>query len=153
MDKELEIKRQFLDEAQDYLNDLDAAFMGIADRKVDASRINAALRAAHSIKGGAGMMGFMTLSELAHRIEDSLKALKIQPDHTVIDNALESTALNAVKAMREVGDRSRMALMTATTGATLVTIDPQWLEQSVFPLFSELRDRLEIRWMRMLTRC
>ena len=142
MDKELEIKRQFLDEAQDYLNDLDAAFMGIADRKVDASRINAALRAAHSIKGGAGMMGFMTLSELAHRIEDSLKALKIQPDRSVIDNALESTALNAVKAMREVGDRSRMALMTATTGATLVTIDPQWLEQSVFPLFSELRDRL-----------
>lgn len=142
MDKELEIKRQFLDEAQDYLNDLDAAFMGIADRKVDASRINAALRAAHSIKGGAGMMGFMTLSELAHRIEDSLKVLKVQPDRTVIDNALESTALNAVKAMREVGDRSRMALMTATTGATLVTIDPQWLEKSVFPLFSELRDRL-----------
>ena len=142
MDKELEIKRQFLDEAQDYLNDLDAAFMGIADRKVDASRINAALRAAHSIKGGAGMMGFMTLSELAHRIEDSLKVLKVQPDRTVIDNALESTALNAVKAMREVGDRSRMALMTATSGATPVTIDPQWLEKSVFPLFSELRDRL-----------
>ena len=142
MDKELEIKRQFLDEAQDYLNDLDAAFMGIADRKIDASRINAALRAAHSIKGGAGMMGFMTLSELAHRIEDSLKVLKVQPDRTVIDNALESTALNAVKAMREVGDRTRMALMTATSGAMLVTIDPQWLEQSVFPLFSELRDRL-----------
>lgn len=142
MDKELEIKRQFLDEAQDYLNDLDAAFMGIADRKVDAARINAALRAAHSIKGGAGMMGFMTLSELAHRIEDSLKVLKVQPDRTVIDNALEGTALNAVKAMREVADRSRMALMTATTGATLVTIDPQWLEKSVFPLFSELRDRL-----------
>ena len=142
MDKELEIKRQFLDEAQDYLNDLDAAFMGIADRKVDASRINAALRAAHSIKGGAGMMGFMTLSELAHRIEDSLKVLKVQPDRSVIDNALESTALNAVKAMREVGDRSRLALMTATTGATQVTIDPQWLETSVFPVFSELRDRL-----------
>ena len=142
MDKELEIKRQFLDEAQDYLNDLDAAFMGIADRKVDASRINAALRAAHSIKGGAGMMGFDALSELAHRIEDSLKVLKVQPDRTVIDNDLERTALNAVKAMREVGDRSRMALMTATTGATLVTIDPQWLERSVFPWFSELRDRL-----------
>ena len=88
------------------------------------------------------MMGFGTLSELAHRIEDSLKVLKVQPDRTVIDNALESTALNAVKAMREVGDRSRMALMTATTGAMLVTIDPQWLERSVFPWFSELRDRL-----------
>ncbi len=138
MDKELEIKRQFLDEAQDYLSELDGAFMGIADRNVDQQRVNAALRAAHSIKGGAGMMGFTTLSDLAHRIEDSLKVLKMQPSPTVLDNALESMALNAVKAMREVSDRSRTALLTSTT----VTLDPQWLEQSIFPSFNQLRDRL-----------
>jgi two-component system, chemotaxis family, sensor histidine kinase and response regulator PixL len=81
MDKELEIKRQFLDEAQEYLDDLDTAFLGMADQKIDPSKINAALRAAHSIKGGAGMMQFTVLSDLAHRIEDSLKVLKIQRDN------------------------------------------------------------------------
>ncbi len=138
MDKELEIKRQFLDEAQVYLSELDVAFIGVSDRNVDQNRINAALRAAHSIKGGAGMMGFTTLSDLAHRIEDALKVLKVQPDRTVLDNALETTALNAVKAMREVGERSRTALLTSST----VNLDPQWLEQSVFPYFNQLRDRL-----------
>jgi len=34
------------------------------------------LRAAHSIKGGAAMMGFQTLSHLAHRFEDFFKVLK-----------------------------------------------------------------------------
>jgi len=32
--------------------------------------MDAVLRAAHSIKGGAAMMGFQTLSHLAHRFED-----------------------------------------------------------------------------------
>ncbi|PSO90068.1 MAG: hypothetical protein BRC43_03305 [Cyanobacteria bacterium QS_3_48_167] len=34
------------------------------------------MRAAHSIKGGAVMMGFQTLTHLAHRLEDSFKVLK-----------------------------------------------------------------------------
>jgi len=35
--------------------------------------MDAVLRAAHSIKGGAAMMGFQTLSHLAHRFEDFSK--------------------------------------------------------------------------------
>jgi chemotaxis family two-component system sensor histidine kinase/response regulator PixL len=67
MSKELEIRRQFLDEAQEYLEALDTAVIGLSDGRVDLQRLNSALRAAHSIKGGAGMMGFHLLSQSAHR--------------------------------------------------------------------------------------
>ncbi|PSO80643.1 MAG: hypothetical protein BRC41_16965 [Cyanobacteria bacterium QH_9_48_43] len=54
------------------------------------------LRAAHSIKGGAAMMGFQTLTHLAHRLEDRQGA----------------------------------------------TVEEQWLEAEVNPLFEQLHDRL-----------
>ncbi len=139
MDKELEIKRQFLDEAQEYLDDLDTAFLGMADQKVDASKINAALRAAHSIKGGAGMMQFTVLSDLAHRIEDSLKVLKIQRDQP-LDGSLETLALNAVNSMRQVVNRDRLSLLQSSSES----MDSPWLKDSVLPLFDQLRDRLGV---------
>ena len=64
-DRELEIRLQFLDEAQEYLVTLESAVMGLSNSGIDIDRINAALRAAHSIKGGAGMMGFDLLSQLS----------------------------------------------------------------------------------------
>ncbi len=139
MDKELEIKRQFLDEAQEYLDDLDTAFLGMADQKVDAGKINAALRAAHSIKGGAGMMQFTVLSDLAHRIEDSLKVLKNQRDKP-LDGSLETLALNAVNSMRQVVNRDRLSLLQSSSES----MDSPWLKDSVMPLFDQLRDRLGV---------
>jgi Chemotaxis protein histidine kinase and related kinases len=70
--KELEIQLQFLEEAQEYLRTLESQLLGLA-QAIDAEKVNEALRAAHSIKGGAGLMGFDTLSNLAHRLEDGLK--------------------------------------------------------------------------------
>jgi len=40
---------------------------------INDNQMDAVLRAAHSIKGGAAMMGFQTLSHLAHRFEDFSK--------------------------------------------------------------------------------
>ncbi|MGB7488063.1 MAG: Hpt domain-containing protein, partial [Phormidesmis sp.] len=55
-DKEREIRLQFLDEAEEYLDTLEGAVLGIAQRGVDNAEMNVALRAAHSIKGGAALM-------------------------------------------------------------------------------------------------
>jgi chemotaxis family two-component system sensor histidine kinase/response regulator PixL len=38
-DKELEIRRQFLDEAQEYLDALDGAILGLADRQIDIQKL------------------------------------------------------------------------------------------------------------------
>ena len=130
-DKELEIRRQFLDEAQEYLDALDAALMGLADNRVDTQKINAALRAIHSIKGGAGMMGFIVLSDLAHRLEDSFKVLKVEKA-IAVDFQLETRLLTAVDVLRRVIECDRHD----------AAIDPNWLSNEVDPLFEQLHEQL-----------
>ncbi|MCU0565367.1 MAG: hybrid sensor histidine kinase/response regulator [Oculatellaceae cyanobacterium Prado106] len=131
-DKELEIRLQFLDEAQEYLGTLEAAVMGLSNAGVDLDRINAALRAAHSIKGGAGLMGYDTLSQLAHRLEDSFKVLKVQRNTIAITPDLEALLLSAVDCMNQViiCDRQNQP------------IDPDWLGDQAAPIFEDLYERL-----------
>ncbi|OUC16380.1 MAG: hypothetical protein B0A82_02370 [Alkalinema sp. CACIAM 70d] len=141
MDKELEIKRQFLDEAQAYLDTLDAAILGIADQRVDLAKVNAALRAAHSIKGGAGMMGFDPLSNLAHQLEDGLKALKLQRADLVMDASLENQFFQAIDYLRQVIERHRSQPPTPQQPDPLL-IDQAWLDREVLPAFAALCDRV-----------
>lgn len=129
--KELEIRRQFLDEAQEYLQSLDEALMGLAGNRVDIQKLNAALRAAHSIKGGAGMMGFQVLSNLAHRLEDSFKVLKVDKA-IVVTSYLENLLLSAVDCLHRVIESDRHN----------TPIDPDWLSTEVDPLFERLHQQL-----------
>ena len=129
--KELEIRRQFLDEAQEYLQSLDEALMGLAGNRVDIQKLNAALRAAHSIKGGAGMMGFQVLSNLAHRLEDSFKVLKVDKA-IVVTSYLENLLLSAVDCLHRVIESDRHN----------TPIDPDWLSTEVDSLFERLHQQL-----------
>ncbi len=132
-DKELEIQMQFLEEARDYLNVLEAVLLEIdTNHRIDLDRINAALRAAHSIKGGAGMMGFRTLSDLSHRLEDSFKVLKTWKNSRNIDRELPSLLLSGVDWLRQI-------LESLSQGNE---IEEQWLSSFCYPVFDELRDRL-----------
>ena len=130
-DKEKEIRLQFLDEAKEYLDTLESAMLGIAQRGVDSHEINGALRAAHSIKGGAALMGYALTSELAHRLEDSLKVLKINRSEGVTAD-VESQMLSGVDAIRQVVERDR----------TATPLDDRWVNSSVLPIFDGLYDRL-----------
>jgi two-component system, chemotaxis family, sensor histidine kinase and response regulator PixL len=138
-DRELEIQRQFLDEAQEYLSTLEDALLGLANSRVDVSKINAALRAAHSIKGGAAMMGFHTLSDLAHRLEDSFKVLKTQKQSVKIDADLENLLLSGVDCLRYVIRCDREAYLKGKPGQS---ISNQWLQTQAMPIFEQLHDRL-----------
>jgi chemosensory pili system protein ChpA (sensor histidine kinase/response regulator) len=131
-DKEREIRLQFLDEAQEYLGSIESALLGVSSRGVDVQAINAALRAAHSIKGGAGMMGFQTLSELAHRTEDSFKVLKTQKGSLEIDAELEQLLLGAVDCLGHIIECDRQGFEP----------DPTWLEGQIEAVFDQLHDRL-----------
>ncbi|WP_414541989.1 response regulator [Nostoc sp. CCY0012] len=132
-DKELEIQMQFLEEATDYLNTLEAVLLEINTiHRIDLDRINAALRAAHSIKGGAGMMGFRALSDLAHRLEDSFKVLKTRKNSLEIDTNLQTLLLSGVDWLRQIVDLLSQGNV----------IEDQWLTTFCYPVFDELRDRL-----------
>ncbi|WP_017652764.1 hybrid sensor histidine kinase/response regulator [Fortiea contorta] len=132
-DKELEIQMQFLEEATDYLNTLEGVLLEInASNRIDLDRINGALRAAHSIKGGAGMMGFRTLSDLAHRLEDSLKVLKTRKNSLEIDTQLQSLLLSGVDWLRQI-----VELLSEGNA-----IEEEWLATFCYPVFDELHERL-----------
>jgi two-component system, chemotaxis family, sensor histidine kinase and response regulator PixL len=132
-DKELEIQMQFLEEATDYLNTLEGVLLEIdTSNRIDADKINGALRAAHSIKGGAGMMGFRTLSDLAHRLEDSFKVLKTRKNSLDIDTQLQSLLLSGVDWLRQI-----VELLSEGN-----LIEEQWLESFCYPVFDELHQRL-----------
>jgi len=134
-EREREIQYQFLDEAQEYLQTLETSLIGIADCRVDIEGINVALRAAHSIKGGAGMMGFQLLNQLAHRLEDTLKVLKIQRE-VEIDGELEGLLLTAVSNLGDVLESDRQGLLGDRS------LDLQALEAQVMPVFDRLHERL-----------
>ncbi len=131
-DKELEIQLQFLDEALDYLSTLDSALLGLTSSGIDVDKMNAALRSAHSIKGGAGMMGFQTLNELAHRLEDSFKVLKVQRQTIQLDSQLEQLLMAGVDCLRQTVYWQRQQL----------GIDPDWLSHHAYPIFEQLYQRL-----------
>lgn len=139
-DKELEIRLQFLDEAQEYLETLESRLLGLA-HALEAEKINEALRAAHSIKGGAGLMGFQTLSDLAHRLEDGLKVLKVQRHSVTVDGALEQLLLQCVDCLGQVIQQDRQH-MSQTQDHTPGAMPAAWLEQIATPLYDQLHDRL-----------
>lgn len=65
---------QFLSEARDNLSYLDANLKAL--EAGDPEEINALFRAAHTLKGGAGLVGFEAVKQITHAAEDLLDALR-----------------------------------------------------------------------------
>ena len=127
-DKELQVRLQFLEEAQEYLNDIESGLLGLSSGGVNSQEMDGVLRAAHSIKGGAAMMGFDALSHLAHRLEDFFKVLKARK--MGVSSNVEQLFLTAVDSLRQIIHFNRQK----------ATIDPQWLEQTVNPVLEQLHN-------------
>lgn len=127
-DKEAEIKHQFLEEAEEYTRKIESALLEISSSNGDR-QLDAILRAAHSIKGGAAMMGFETLSDLAHRLEDFFKVLKAQP--SLIVREVETLLLTGVDCLSQVIKSNFRGDLKAQ----------QWLEKAN-PTFEQLHQIL-----------
>ena len=131
--KELEIQKLFLEEATDYLNTLEDFLLGVKyTYSIEIEKINAALRAAHSIKGGAGIMGFRILSDLAHRLEDALKVLKTQNKSLEIDDELQGLLLSSIDFLRQIVDFHSQGQL----------ISEEWLQNYCYPVFENLHQTL-----------
>jgi two-component system, chemotaxis family, sensor histidine kinase and response regulator PixL len=129
-DREWEFKLQFIEEAQDYLHTLESGLLGLSSSAADGKRLDGMLRSAHSIKGGAAMMGFQQLSDLAHRLEDSFKVLKV--GKVKVDGELESLLLASVDRLRQVVELNRQKRNPETS----------WLETEANPIFDRLHEIL-----------
>ncbi len=66
----------FLDEAQDMLAQFEAALLVMESNPGDTENLNAAFRAAHTIKGTAGLFGFDAVVAFTHEAETLLEQLR-----------------------------------------------------------------------------
>lgn len=67
-----ELKKDFLEEAFDLLDSLEKSLLVLEKNPADDKAIQSVFRAAHTIKGGAGTVGFPEIQELMHIVEDVL---------------------------------------------------------------------------------
>ncbi len=92
----------FIEEATDHLNTIEQGLLNLESTLNDPDLINEVFRAAHSIKGGAAMLGLNSIQRTSHRLEDCFKVLKDNP--VKIDQKLESLFLgvsDTLKALLE----------------------------------------------------
>ena len=110
MDTEQQIRLNFLDEAEEYFDRMESNLLGLADKKIDSQQVDLVLRSAHSIKGGAAMMNFNTLSKVAHRLEDFLKILRVRYVSSQITAEVETLLLQSVDLLRDVSQLNRQGV-------------------------------------------
>ncbi|MEH2067076.1 MAG: Hpt domain-containing protein, partial [Nostoc sp.] len=92
----------FIEEARDHLNTIEQGLLNLESTLNDPEMISEVFRAAHSIKGGAAMLGLTSIQHTSHRLEDCFKVLKEHP--VQIDQKLESLFLgvsDTLKALLE----------------------------------------------------
>ena len=93
----------FIEEAKEHLQTLEQGILQLSTAVRDAETVNEMFRAAHSVKGGAAMLGYTSIQKTAHRLEDSFKILK---DNQVnVDQKLETLFLNGYDHLQDLIER------------------------------------------------
>ena len=75
--------RQFVDEARERLQSLNAALLRLEDAPGSAEILADVFREAHSLKGSAQLLGFVDIAQIAHQLEELFVAAR--RDASVID--------------------------------------------------------------------
>ncbi|PSB09760.1 hybrid sensor histidine kinase/response regulator [Pleurocapsa sp. CCALA 161] len=140
MDTEQQIRLNFLDEAEEYFNLMESNLLGLADTAIDPQKVDLVLRAAHSIKGGAAMMSLNALSQVAHRLEDFFKILRVRyADKTVIVE-IETLLLQSVDYLRNLASLNRQEL--STDASEVINQQLELLSDRTQTIFTQLRSHL-----------
>ncbi len=97
-DSKQQIIYYFIEEAQEHLDVVEHGLLDLGEVIKDADRVNELFRAAHSVKGGAAMLGFDSIQKIAHQLEDCFKIMRDQA--IPVDRQLESMFLKGYDALK-----------------------------------------------------
>ncbi|MEM9007601.1 MAG: Hpt domain-containing protein, partial [Cyanobacteria bacterium P01_F01_bin.86] len=125
-----QLRARFLEESAEYFEQMEQALLSLPDAEKPAQQIDVAMRAAHSLKGGAGMMGFHPMAQIAHRLEDFLKIIRAR--RVEVDTDLETLLLQGLDSLKDV----RLQLSSG------FTVDDDWIALYVDPIVAQLKGRL-----------
>lgn len=114
----------FIEEARDHLHTIEQGLVNLQSTVDDVEMMNELFRAAHSVKGGAAMLGLNSIHRTSHRLEDFFKLLKdsgVRPDRE-----LESMLLKAFDGLQEQVNRlqSPFGLSESQAQAMMAALEP-----------------------------
>ena len=82
----------FIEESQEHLQSLNESLLGLESNPDDTKLLNEIFRVAHTLKGMSGTMGYTTMMNLTHEMENVLDAIrngKIRVNSHIIDILFE----------------------------------------------------------------
>lgn len=120
----------FIEEAKDHLNTLEQGLLNLQSTIDDPEMVNEVFRAAHSVKGGAAMLGLSSIQKTAHRLEDYFKILKETPGIKP-DQKLETLLLQVFDTLQALLEQ-----LQTPTGLTDEAADVAMTQAQ--PVFEEL---------------
>ena len=89
----------FLDETREHLESLNAQILNLEQNPEDADTINEIFRAAHSLKGMAGTMGFKRMQNLTHDMENVF--MEIRNGALKVSSPMVDTLFQSLDALEE----------------------------------------------------
>ena len=95
-----ELVKVFMEESEDEIRELEAGLIRLEENHEDEDTINRVFRAAHTIKGSAGLVGFENVSNFTHSIENILD--RIRNKDLNITKKLVSTLLSSVDLLKRM---------------------------------------------------
>jgi chemotaxis protein histidine kinase CheA/CheY-like chemotaxis protein len=124
----------FIEEAKDHLNTIEQGLLNLQTTMEDREMLNEVFRAAHSVKGGAAMLGIHSIQHTAHRLEDCFKTLQESP--VQVDHQLEALFLRVFDTLQALIEhlQSPFGLSEETTSNIMSDAEP---------VFAELNAHLE----------
>ncbi|MEY3869660.1 MAG: Hpt domain-containing protein [Microcoleaceae cyanobacterium] len=129
-----QITELFLMEGREHLETLEKGLVDLQSTMKDPENIAEMFRAAHSVKGGAAMLGLDSIKDVSHRLEDCFKILRDDPAPPV-DQASESLFLKGVDTLKDLLDRLESPFGLREEEASQ-------LVKEVMPVFTELENHL-----------
>ncbi|MEH1935047.1 MAG: Hpt domain-containing protein, partial [Nostoc sp.] len=134
----------FIEEARDHLNTIEQGLLNLESTLNDPEMISEVFRAAHSIKGGAAMLGLTSIQHTSHRLEDCFKILKDNP--VKIDQKLESLFLGVSDTLKALLEQlsGPFGLSEDTANTLMSETEPvfQWLYQHLELLVQQANSRV-----------
>src|SRR5262245_23319892 len=100
----------FFEEAAELLADFEAALLELEETQGDGELLNRIFRAAHTIKGNAGMLGFDAIARFTHGLESLLDALR---------TGARPVTADVIDALLASGDVLRRMLRAQQTGGEM----------------------------------
>lgn len=123
----------FIIEANEHLESLEKGILDLSNMAHDQEQVNEMFRAAHSIKGGAAMLGYTSIQKTAHRLEDAFKILR--ENDINVDQKLESLFLKGYDILHELVEKLQGPFGLQQEDANVLVSQGE-------PLFIELQTHL-----------